>query len=66
VRRALCLRGTYDDALLIEEISEEEPCSLQLKYHAPEIGNVRTGWESNDPKQELLNSSGSCSWCRRS
>jgi hypothetical protein len=52
--------------LLIEEISEEEPGSLQLKYHVPQIGNVRTGWEGNDPKQELLNSSGLCSWCRRS
>jgi hypothetical protein len=51
VRRALCPRAADDDVLLIEEISEEEPCSLQLKYHAPEIGNVRTGWEGNDPSK---------------
>jgi hypothetical protein len=46
--------GTYDDVLLIEEYSQEEPGALQLKYYAPGVGNVRVGWESKDPMKESL------------
>lgn len=46
--------GTYDDVLVIEEYSEAELTAFQLKYYAPDVGNVRVGWRGDDPSQETL------------
>ena len=44
----------YDDVLVIEEFSKEEPGAFQLKYYAPGVGNVRVGWKGDDPSKETL------------
>jgi hypothetical protein len=40
----------YDDVLVIDEFSPEEPGAHQLKYYAPGVGGVRIGWRG--PKEE--------------
>lgn len=44
----------YEDVLVIEEFSKEEPGAFQLKYYAPSVGNVRVGWKGDDPSKETL------------
>jgi hypothetical protein len=44
----------YEDVLVIEEFSREEPDAFQLKYYAPGVGNVRVGWRGDDPSKETL------------
>jgi hypothetical protein len=44
----------YEDVLVMEEFSEEEPGAFQLKYYAPGVGNVRVGWKGGDPSKETL------------
>jgi hypothetical protein len=44
----------YEDVLVMEEFSEEEPGAFQLKYYAPGVGNVRVGWKGDDPSRETL------------
>jgi hypothetical protein len=44
----------YEDVLVMEEFSEEEPDAFQLKYYAPGVGNVRVGWKGDDPSRETL------------
>lgn len=44
----------YEDVLVMEEFSEEEPGAFQLKYYAPGVGNVRVGWTGDDPSRETL------------
>jgi hypothetical protein len=44
----------YEDVLVIEEFSEEEPGAFQLKYYARGVGNVRVGWRGDDPSRETL------------
>jgi hypothetical protein len=34
----------YENVLVTEEFNPGEPGSYQLKYYAPEVGNVRVGW----------------------
>jgi hypothetical protein len=46
--------GTYTDVLVMEEFSQEEPGSFQLKYYAPGVGNVRVGWRGEETDQEEL------------
>jgi hypothetical protein len=36
--------GKYDDVLVIKESAVGEQDAEQLKYYAPSIGNIRTGW----------------------
>jgi hypothetical protein len=36
--------GTYDDVLVIKESAPGEPDAEQLKFYAPSVGNIRTGW----------------------
>jgi hypothetical protein len=50
-----CVRaGCYDDVLVTDEYSEDEPGAHQLKYYAPGVGNVRVGWAGNDETRETL------------
>jgi hypothetical protein len=44
----------YEDVLVIEEFSQEDPGAFQLKYYAPGVGNVRVGWRGDDPSKESL------------
>lgn len=46
--------GRYQDVLVTEEFSWEEPNSFQLKYYARGVGNVRVGWRGDDAQQEEL------------
>ena len=46
----------FDDVLLIKESNPFEPQEgFQLKYYAPGVGNVRTGWAgAGEEEQEVL------------
>jgi hypothetical protein len=45
----------YDDVVVIDEFNPDEPQSHQLKYYAPNIGNVRVGWAgAKDESKEIL------------
>jgi len=47
--------GCYENVLVIEEWALDEPDARQLKYYAPEVGNIRVGWSgSEDQEQEAL------------
>jgi hypothetical protein len=46
--------GCYDDVVVTDEFTREEPGAHQLKYYAPGLGNVRVGWRGNDPSKETL------------
>jgi len=42
--------GQYKDLLVIAETSASEPDAEQLKYYAPNVGNVRVGWKGAGEK----------------
>jgi len=44
--------GTFEDVVVTEEWSKNEPGAPQLKYYAPGIGSIKGGWEGNDPNLE--------------
>ncbi len=44
----------FEDVLVIEEFSREEPDAFQIKYYAPGVGNVRVGWRGADATRETL------------
>jgi uncharacterized protein YbaA (DUF1428 family) len=44
----------YEDVLVIDESSLDETDAFQVKYYAPEVGNVRVGWKGEDATQEEL------------
>lgn len=47
--------GCYDDVLVIQEYSRDEPDAHQLKYYVSGIGNVRVGWAGAlEKEQEIL------------
>ncbi len=46
--------GDYENVLVTEEYNEEEPGAIQLKYYAPDVGNVRIGWAGDDTQQEQM------------
>jgi hypothetical protein len=46
--------GTFDDVLVIDESSKEEPNAHQLKFYARGIGNVRVGWRGEPTDKEEL------------
>ena len=47
--------GCYDDVLVADEFSRDEPDAHQLKYYAPGIGVVRVGWAGAlEAEQEVL------------
>jgi len=41
---------SYENVLVTEEFNPDEPGAFQLKYYAPDVGNVRVGWRG--PKEE--------------
>ncbi len=42
--------GSYEDVLVIAETSASEPDAQQLKYFAPNVGNVKVGWRGAGEK----------------
>jgi hypothetical protein len=46
--------GCYNNVLIMDEFSFDEPGAHQLKYYAPGVGLVRVGWYGNDPTKETL------------
>jgi hypothetical protein len=44
----------YENVLVIAESSLGEVDAYQLKYYAPEVGEVRVGWRGKDASQEEL------------
>jgi hypothetical protein len=44
----------YSDVLVIDELNQEEPGAIQLKYYARGTGNVRVGWRGEDTQRETL------------
>ena len=44
----------YEDVLVIAEFSKEEIDAFQLKYYAPNVGNVLVGWRGEDATREML------------
>jgi hypothetical protein len=45
----------YEDVLVIDEFSRDEPDAHQLKYYARGVGGVRVGWAgANEEEQEVL------------
>jgi hypothetical protein len=51
-----CVRaGCYEDVLVTEEFERTKPGAYQLKYYAPEVGNVRVGWRgAKEEERERL------------
>jgi hypothetical protein len=46
--------GCYQDVLVTDEFALDEPAARQLKYYAPDVGNIRVGWMGRDEEQEVL------------
>jgi uncharacterized protein YbaA (DUF1428 family) len=44
----------FEDVLLMDEFTLEEPGAIQVKYYAPGVGQVRVGFRGNDLKPEIL------------
>ena len=44
----------FENVLVIEEFSRDEPDAFQLKYYARGVGNVRVGWRGADATKETL------------
>lgn len=40
----------YEDVLIIAETSASEPDAQQLKYYAPNVGNIKVGWRGAGEK----------------
>jgi hypothetical protein len=47
--------GCYENVLVIDEFSRDEPDAHQLKYYARGVGNVRVGWAGTlEEEKEVL------------
>ena len=47
--------GCYSDVVVIDEFNPDEPGKHQLKYYAPGVGGVRTGWRGGkEEEREVL------------
>lgn len=46
--------GTFENVLVIDESSKEEPNAHQLKFYAQGVGSVRIGWRGEAADQEEL------------
>lgn len=44
----------YEDVLVTEEFSQSEPDAFQVKYYAPDVGNVKVSWRGADATRETL------------
>ena len=47
--------GCFEDVLVTEEFERDKPGAFQLKFYAPDVGNVRVGWRGkNEEERETL------------
>jgi hypothetical protein len=54
-QRVIVPAGSYDDVLVVKESARGEEDAEQLKYYAPNVGNVRVGWTGSAKKtKEVL------------
>jgi hypothetical protein len=44
----------YNDVLVTAESDEADPDAVQLKFYAPDVGNVAVDWRGDDPEMEEL------------
>jgi hypothetical protein len=44
----------YADVLVTAESDEVDPDAVQLKFYAPDVGNIGVGWRGDDPEMEEL------------
>ncbi|HXQ37824.1 MAG TPA: hypothetical protein VN843_27695, partial [Anaerolineales bacterium] len=44
----------YENVLVIKESNQSEPDAFQLKYFAPDIGNIMVDWTGEDQTKETL------------
>jgi len=49
-QRVLVPSGLYENVLVVKESATGEQDAAQLKYYAPGLGNVRTGWTGTGAK----------------
>jgi hypothetical protein len=42
----------YGNVLVTEEFNPDEPDAYQLKYYAPDVGNVRVGWRGKKEEEK--------------
>jgi hypothetical protein len=55
VGQRTCVRaGCYENVLVTDETSREEPDAHQYKFYAPGVGNMRVGFGGDDPTKETL------------
>jgi len=47
-------QGCYQNGIVTEEFSREEPNAFQLKYYAPGVGNTRVDFAGQDQTREQL------------
>jgi hypothetical protein len=43
-QRVMVKTGSYEDVIVIKETARGEKDAAQLKYYAPNVGNVKVGW----------------------
>ena len=43
--------GCYHNVVVIAEFNPDEPGKTQLKYYAPGVGGIRTGWRGKNEKE---------------
>jgi hypothetical protein len=54
-RQSVCVPAAcYENVLVIDETSKAEPDAHQLKYYAPDVGNIKVDWKGKDQTQETL------------
>ena len=41
----------YENVLIAEEFERDKPGAFQLKYYAPDVGNIRVGWRGRNEKE---------------
>ncbi len=44
----------FEEVMIMDEFNLEEPGAIQLKYYAPDVGQIRVGFRGNDAKPEIL------------
>jgi hypothetical protein len=55
VGQRTCVRaGCYENVLVTDETSKEEPAAHQYKFYGPGVGNIRVGFGGDDPTKETL------------
>lgn len=55
VGQKVCVAAAcYEDVLVIDETSTSEPDAHQLKFYAPDVGNIKVNWKGADQTQETL------------